>query len=45
MIEDMAINYFRNLTKDEKKVLLKKIFDSLTNEEKVEVAKILVKNR
>lgn len=45
MIEDMAINYFRGLNKDEKKALLKKIFDSLTNEEKLELAKILVKSK
>ena len=41
MMEEMAINYFKELDRDEKKVLMKKIFDSLTEEEKLDVAKIL----
>jgi uncharacterized protein (DUF2164 family) len=42
MIEDVALNYFRNLGKEEKKALIKKIFDSLKEEEKLEIAKLLV---
>jgi uncharacterized protein (DUF2164 family) len=42
MIEDIALNYFRNLGKEEKKALIKKIFDSLKEEEKLEIAKLLV---
>jgi uncharacterized protein (DUF2164 family) len=43
MIEDMAIDYFRNLDKEEKKKLMKRIFDSLSKEEKLEIAKMLVR--
>ena len=42
MIEDIALNYFRGLPKKEKNALIKKIFDSLSEEEKLEIAKILV---
>jgi len=42
MMEEMAIEYFRGMGKAEKKRLIKKIFDSLTDKEKVEIAKMLV---
>jgi len=42
MMEDMAIEYFRGLGKVEKKRLIKKIFDSLNESEKVEIAKMLI---
>ncbi len=42
MMEEMALEYFRNLSKAEKKRLVKKIFGALTEEEKVDLAKILV---
>jgi hypothetical protein len=42
MIEDIALNYFRGLNKGDKKILIKKIFDSLTENEKLEIAKLLV---
>lgn len=45
MIEDVALNYFRNLPKDQRKELLKRLFNSLSSEEKLEVAKILVKRK
>lgn len=45
MIEDVALNYFRNLPKEQRKELLTRLFNSLSNEEKLEVAKILVRNR
>ncbi len=45
MIEDIALNYFRNLEKEEKRALIKKIFDSLTDEEKLEIAKLLVNKK
>lgn len=42
MIEDIALNYFRNLGKNEKKALIKRIFNSLSDKEKLEIAKLLV---
>jgi hypothetical protein len=42
MIEDIALNYFRGLSKAEKNALIKKIFDSLTEKEKLGIAKLLV---
>ena len=42
MMEEMALNYFRNMPKAEQKRLIKKIFASLTEEEKVEIAKMLL---
>jgi uncharacterized protein (DUF2164 family) len=41
MFEDIALNYFRGLNKKEKQALIKKIFDSLSEEEKLDIAKIL----
>ena len=41
MYDEMAINYFRGLSKDEKKRLVKKLFDSLDDDEKLEIAKII----
>lgn len=45
MIEDIALNYFRGLDKEEKKSLIKKIFDSLSEQEKLEIAKLLVSKK
>jgi hypothetical protein len=42
MIEDIALNYFRGLEKAEKKALIKRIFDSLSEEEKLDIAKLIV---
>ena len=42
MIEDIALNYFRGLEKAEKKRLIKRIFDSLSDDERLEIAKLLV---
>jgi hypothetical protein len=42
MMEEMAIEYFRGLSKSEKKKLIKRIFDSLEEDEKLEIAKLLV---
>ncbi|MFA5763921.1 MAG: hypothetical protein WC915_03835 [archaeon] len=42
MMEDIAINYFRGLKKEERNALIKKIFDSLDEKEKLEIAKLLV---
>jgi hypothetical protein len=42
MMEDMALDYFRGLSKSEKKRLLKKIVSAMTSEEKVELAKLIV---
>lgn len=39
----MALNYFRGLNKNEKKELMKKIINSLTEKEKIELAKLLLK--
>ena len=43
MFEQMALNYFRGLDEDEKKALIKKIFDSLSDSEKLDIAKMLTK--
>lgn len=45
MIEDLAVNYFRNMPKEERQVLLRKIFDSLSNQEKLEIARIIIKDK
>jgi len=42
MFEEMALNYFRSMPKAEKNALIKKIFESLSEEERLEIAKILV---
>ncbi|MBT4192164.1 MAG: hypothetical protein HOE11_02560 [Candidatus Diapherotrites archaeon] len=42
MIEDIALNYFRGLGKAEKKQLIKRIFDSLSEAEKLDIAKLIV---
>lgn len=39
----MALNYFRGLNKNEKKELMKKIINSLTEKEKIKLAKLLLK--
>ena len=41
MYDDMAINYLRSLSKEERKQLIKRIFDSLDAKEKLEIAKII----
>jgi hypothetical protein len=43
MMEEMALNYFRGLDKTEKKHLMKKIVESLSEGEKLELAKLLLK--
>jgi uncharacterized protein (DUF2164 family) len=45
MMEDIAINYFRGLDKKDRNALIKKIFDSLSEEEKLEIAKLLIKKK
>lgn len=45
MMETMAIEYFRSLTKSEKKNILKKIISAMTPEEKIDLAKLLIKNK
>ena len=42
MFEEMAVNYFRGLEKSQKKALIKKIFAELTEQEKLEIAKMLL---
>jgi hypothetical protein len=42
MIEEVALNYFRGLSKEEKKNLMRKIMDSLNDKEKLEIAKMIV---
>jgi len=44
-IEAMAVNYFRGLSKEERKELIERLFDSLSNGEKLEIAKLLIKNK
>jgi uncharacterized protein (DUF2164 family) len=44
MYDEMAINYLKSLSKTERKKLIKRIFDSLDDEEKLEVAKIIVES-
>ena len=41
-MEEMALNYFRSLEIEDRKELIKKILDILTEEEKVEIAKLLI---
>jgi len=43
MMEEMALEYFRSMSKSERKALVKRIFDLLSDEEKLEIAKLLVK--
>jgi hypothetical protein len=43
MMEEIALNYFRGLDEDQKKALIKKIFESLSDEEKLGIAKMLTK--
>jgi len=43
MIEEMAVNYFRSLSSAEKKRVIRGILASLTEKEKVEIAKMLLK--
>jgi len=43
MFEEVAVNYFRELDKEQKKALIKRIFDSLSDKEKLEIAKMLTK--
>ena len=45
MLEEMALNYFRGLSKTERKSVIKRIFDSLSDEEKLEIAKMLVSKK
>ncbi|MFA5931673.1 MAG: hypothetical protein WC821_05180 [archaeon] len=42
MMEEMALNYFRGLSKFDKKRLMKKIVASLNDEEKLDLAKLIV---
>ena len=42
-MEQMALNYFRGLEEEEKKELIRKILSSLSDKEKVEIAKMLTK--
>lgn len=42
MIEEMALEYFRNLSKSERRRLVKRIFNSLSDEERLELAKAIV---
>jgi hypothetical protein len=42
LYEEMAINYLRSLSKSERKALIKRMFDSLDDEEKLEIAKVIV---
>ena len=44
-MEEMAINYFRGLDKKERNHLIKRIFDSLSEEEKLDIAKLLIKKK
>jgi len=43
MMEEMALEYFRGLSRGEKKKLIKKILDSLSEEEKLDLMKMIVK--
>ena len=42
MMEEMALEYFRNMSKSDRKRLVKRIFNFLTDEEKLELAKMIV---
>ena len=41
MYEDMAVEYFKGLPFEEKKRLVKRIFDALDDDEKLQIAKII----
>ncbi len=43
MMEELALDYFRGLNRVEKKSLIKKILASLSEEEKLDLAKMLIK--
>jgi len=43
MMEQMALEYFRSMSKSERKSIVKKIFSMLSEEEKLEIAKLLIK--
>ena len=43
MFEEIAVNYFRGLDNEQKKALIKRIFDTLSDKEKLEIAKLLTK--
>jgi len=45
MFEEMALNYFRNLSKRERKSMIKKLLGAMNEEEKLEVAKLLVRKK
>jgi len=45
MMEEIAVNYFRSLSSSEKKNLIKNILSSLSEKEKVEIAKMLLKEK
>ena len=42
MFEEMALNYFRGLSKKERADLVKRLFEQLSPKEKLEIAKMLV---
>jgi len=42
MMEEMALEYFRSMSKSDRKRLVKKIFAALSEEEKLELAKMIV---
>ena len=42
MYEEMALNYYKGLSKTEKKRIMKKLFDMLNDDEKLEFAKMFV---
>jgi len=43
MYDDMALQYFRSMPKVDRKRLIKKIFEALSDEEKLDIAKLLAK--
>lgn len=45
MYEEIAVNYFRSLSKSERKKIIKGIFDSLTDKEKLEIARMLASKK
>jgi len=45
MMEEMALDYFRGLCKEDKKRLMKRIIDSLSDKEKVELAKMIIRKK
>lgn len=44
-LQEMAINYFHSLGKDEKRKVMKRIIDRLSEEEQVEIAKMILKKK